>query len=160
MVGKMKKRIFVIAILSLFAFRSGAEYILSYNAIDGSLTINATGDLSGYSIDNSGNNFIAAGHTPPTPLIELDSTGNSLSAIAFTTSVASSGNYNIGSVLPSNLTETQFNSAISGVYGIAAFGSINTEFEMEYVPEPSSMALLGIGALLLIHRTGRSGSNC
>lgn len=154
----------------------GPQYTLTYNAADGSLTIDTLGNpLFTYSVKSTGafggdDGFIEANHD-----LLPDAPGGASSAVGTSTDDELSQSdfdgwqglppYNLGDVLPVGLDESEFNavldSSIQNTFYVDQLGTLNNpqtfkSFEIIYnVPEPSSIVLLGIGTALLAQRRRR-----
>ena len=152
------------------------QYTLTYNAADGSLTVDTFGGpLFTYSVKSSGvfggdDGFIEANHIllPNAPgglsSPANTSTDDELSQSDFDGWQGLSP-FSLGNVLPAGLDSSQFNSAldasVQNTFYVDQLGTINNpqvfnSFEIIYnVPEPSSIVLLGIGTALLAQRRRR-----
>lgn len=148
-------------------------YTLTYDAADGSLTIDTFGDpLYNYIIDGTGvfaNNdgFLESNHRliPDAPGPEnnsFTSSDDELSQSDFN-GWFGLGPQDLGNVLPAGLTEGEFNALIDPAETkyVRALGTLGNpdffyNFEIVYnVPEPGSIVLLGLGAALLAQRRRR-----
>ena len=151
---------------------------LIYNANDGSLTIDTNGEnLGGYVIELDQDVFVGPFVTtdPPANPINLTVNANQVSLFQFTNSRVGfswylsetntpggpevNGVFNIGPVVQPGLTEAQFFDAFTSNNGARYIGTLGggvfDDFELQYVaatPEPTSLALLGLGGLLVARR--------
>ncbi|MGB0768031.1 MAG: PEP-CTERM sorting domain-containing protein [Phycisphaeraceae bacterium] len=145
-----------------------ATYELRYNPEDGSLSI-ATfdGPLYTYSIKTTGDPSLDDGFVEENHILLPDAPGgledprnnsedDELSQSDFD-AWNGLGAFSLGQVLPSGLTESEFNAIVdmdsaSTFYvdelGAGAF----KEFDIVFVPEPTSLVLLGIGVAMLAQR--------
>ena len=159
------------------------QYLLTYNAADGSLTIDTFGNpLYNYVIDGTGelgtdDGFIEANHilipdAPGPELSSFTSTDDELSQSDFN-GWFGLGPQNLGDVLPAGLSESQFRQLINplllpttafpveGTFYVRELGTLGDPdffypFDIVYnVPEPSSIVIFGIGAAMLAQRRRR-----
>lgn len=151
-----------------------SNYTLTYDAADGSLTIDPLGQpLYTYSIKTLGSlggddGFIEANHIPlpDDPGVfgtaVSTSTDDELSQSDFDQWTGLSP-FNLGNVLPAGLTEAQFNSILDtspqNTFYIDSLGSGQNQqnsymsaFNVVFVPEPSSLVIIGLGAAMLAQR--------
>lgn len=156
------------------------NYDLVYNKDDGSLTIVATGIISGYTL---------VSNQSPGPFLEDESSNSRTNHIAifaleevvpgiiFPTGLISStptilydiisvdkllngdyfpaGTYNIGNLLPVGLTEAEFVGVFDeqAVYYTTAISQQDEiDFDLIYVPEPNSLAMLLAAGLMFGQR--------
>ena len=165
--------VLMLACLCMAAGAHAQPYTLTYNAADGSLSIDTLGNpLFTYSVKSTGvlggdDGFIETNHTllPDAPggsnTPANTSTDDELSQ-SDSDGWLSQPPFSLGNVLPSGLDETQFlnelDTSIQNTFYVDEFGSLNDPqtfkaFEIVYnVPEPSSILLLGVGAVLLAQR--------
>lgn len=165
-----------LATTALFAGHAHAAaptYKLTYNAIDGSITLDTYGEtLYNYIIITTGSlleddGFIEANHIliPDAPGPQLQSATSSddeLSQSDFN-GWFGLGPQNLGNVLPAGLSETTFYALIDPLQtkyvrqlGTNGFPDFFYNFEIVYnVPEPGSIALFGAGLALLMKRPRR-----
>ena len=156
----MKKFAALALIAGLSATGAQAQYQLQYDATDGSLTIISDGVLINYVIETTGGEFLedaafeATSHNRFLFGTGASTPGNLSESNPF--APAAAGSYNLGLVLPAGLTEQEYVSIIavnanSPKY-VTGFGQPKTDFALTYVPEPTSLALLGLGGLLVARR--------
>lgn len=141
----MMKKVFICSMfLGLFAVTAQAQDTLVYDAADGSITLNTDIPMSVYEILAGDDDIFDLGaHTPPAGFVDL-SDPSFLGALADVP--VAPGSYNIGNVLEAGLTSQEFEDAILlGAYD-------GGDFTLEYVPEPSSLALLAMGGLIALRR--------
>ncbi|MBX2850317.1 MAG: PEP-CTERM sorting domain-containing protein [Phycisphaeraceae bacterium] len=167
-----------VALATLFCAASARanlapQYTLTYNAADGSLTLDPLGDsLYTYVIVSTGalggnDGFLEANHLliPASAAGTFTTSDDEISQTDFN-GWFGLGPQNLGNVLPAGLSQQQF---------IASIDNENTEYvrqpgqgldppnpDFKYrldfvynVPEPSSILLLGIGTALLAQRRRR-----
>ncbi|MFN3168793.1 MAG: PEP-CTERM sorting domain-containing protein [Phycisphaeraceae bacterium] len=156
----MKKLTALALVAGLAATGAQAQYQLQYDAADGSLTIISDGVLINYVIESNGDAFLEDSDFAATNHQRiLFGTGASTPGTLSESNPfapAPAGTYNLGTVLPAGLDEGQFIASIavnqnSPKY-VTGFGQPKTDFALTYVPEPTSLALLGLGGLLVARR--------
>ena len=156
----MKKFTAIALIAGLSATGAQAQYQLQYDANDGSLTIISDGNLINYVLESVGDAFLEDTDFAATNHVRLlAGTGASTpGALSESNPFAplAAGSYSIGNVLPAGLTALQYNESLavnqnSPKY-VTGFGQPKTDFQLTYVPEPSSLALLGLGGLFVARR--------
>lgn len=148
-------------------------YELTYNAADGSLEINTFGnDLFVYNIKTTGDpliddGFLEENHTPVPGNVGFG--GN---ALLFFTSVDDEISDNnrdgwsalpatsLGNVLPAGLTKPELDALLESATYVNAFGvdgqpEVFYDFNVVYVPEPTSFVLIGLGMLIILQRRRR-----
>ena len=164
------------AILFCATGAQAQPYTLSYNAADGSLTIDTLGNpLFTYSVKSSGafggdDGFIEANH-----VLLPDAPGGASGPLNTSTDDELSQSdfdgwqglapFSLGNVLPTGLDQTEFDAAldasIQNTFYVDQLGTLNNpqtfkSFDIIYnVPEPSSIVLLGLGTALLVQRRRR-----
>lgn len=156
----MKKFTALALVAGLTSTGASAQYLLQYDATDGSLSIISDGTIINYVIETTADNFLedadfaATSHQKFLFGTSASTPGNLSESNPF--APAAAGTYNLGLVLPAGLTEQQYTEAIavnsnSPKY-VTAFGQPKTDFALSYVPEPTSLALLGLGGLMVARR--------
>ena len=143
-----------------------SSYSLTYNAADGSLTLDTFGGpLFEYVILSTGtggvdDGFIEANHVLiPFPTVDIlnqsTSLDDELSQSTFD-GWSGLGPQNLGNVLAPGLSESAFNAKIDAAnsqYVTALGNQTFFLFDINYeVPEPGSIVILGIGTALLAQR--------
>lgn len=150
----MKKFLTILALTAgLFVADASAQdnYILSYDRDTGSLTIKAFGDISAYGIGGNGDVFDETQFMPFLPSSIIQSDADILGEASL--SALGAGEYALGDgLLQTGLDLTGFKNVITAATYIPGFGSTSQNFDLEVVPEPSSLALLGLGGLLIARR--------
>lgn len=145
------------------------NYDLVYDYTDGSLTVVTTGGMYYYNLESSQSPFLSANHQLFASIQEIAPglfvrTGYFISDPdhlydAMNVDTARSGYtippgvYNIGNVLPANLTEQEFNNLFdrSAVY-VPRIDDRGEVFDFVYVPEPTALAVMSIGGLMAFRR--------
>lgn len=145
---------------------------LVYNPDTGSLTIVVkTGRIAMYVMESSRDSFLAENHVSTISLEEVApgfffKTGlqtsqphqlHEASSLDILLGPAEDrygpGSYNIGRVLQPNLTESEFLGVFDLYYQYNVGPGIPAKnFNLVYAPEPTSLALLGFGGLLVTRR--------
>ncbi len=169
----MKKLTALAFVAGLSATSTQAAYDLGYDATTGIVTITVDGNLTNYVLEqNAGaTNFITANHNRAIMGVYFGGTlvvpqGNPTLTPTFIgetnqfQNLATAGfpgglphTFNIGAILPAGLTEGEFQAAVgkNAIY-VADLGTPVTNFDLVYVPEPTSLALLGLGGLMVARR--------
>ena len=154
--------------LSVVAFAAAdaeAQYQLIFDPATGSLTIDPGGDplITYVILGDTGalpGGFVQANHT------QIPGNGDTLNLISEDDELSDSnigiwnglGPTSIGDVLPIGLSQADFNAFITEATYVAEFGggfgdpSEKFNFDIVYVPEPTSFVLLAIGGMMLARR--------
>lgn len=151
----MKKLLFTLALtagLSVADASAQDTYILSYDRETGSLTIKASGNISAYAIGGNGDVFNNSQFTPFIPGSVVQSDADTVGEVLFGVGVGA-GEYALGDgLLQTGLDLTGFENVISAATYTPGIGNLSQNFDLEVIPEPSSLALLGLGGLLITRR--------
>lgn len=157
--------------LSAFGTQAQDAYDLVYDYTDGSLTMITTGDITAYQLETTqlsgpitpGNHqlFVSLEEIAPgfifqtgisfvTPYVVSEAMNPNSRDAGLT---IAPGSYNIGNLLPANLSEQTFYNLFDKKREYATDGSGDrTDFDLVYVPEPASFVLLSAGAVMVIRR--------
>lgn len=167
----MKKFTALALVAGLSATGAQAQYDLTYNPADGSLSITTDGPIINYTLESTDDIFLEDNDlgTPPvnfTPFVSFFYLNGAPVAPNGTNSATSrvlgesnnsyngpNGEFGLGNVLPAGLTQAEFEAvADKEATYVTALGTEKTNFNLVYVPEPTSLALLGLGGLLVARR--------
>lgn len=139
-----------------FSILSNHAAQLIYNPDDGVVTLDATnapnGRITNFVIKSDGGLLLTDDTTFPTASFF---TTNLNIEISWTdgTAVGFEGQHILGKILAAGLTESEFLAAITTATYTGPLGTGgNQPFELVYLPEPASVALVGMGTLLLVRR--------
>jgi len=156
----------LIAGLSATSAAQAQNYDLIYDATTGELSMTTNGGMINYVLESSDDIFLDG---PRDSILFTDVTipnvgtfPTKTGTIATTPRVLSeseqtgdngAGTYSLGNVLPAGLTEAEYQDVadVQATY-VAALSTPVTPFNLVYVPEPTSLALLGLGGLLVARR--------
>ncbi|MGB0768783.1 MAG: PEP-CTERM sorting domain-containing protein [Phycisphaeraceae bacterium] len=121
---------------------------LIYDADTGNVTLDTDGgdNFNFFLLENAASSFTPGSYTGPTgDFNTIDST--TLSVTAF----GGFGTSNLGAVLPTGFNLSGLEAYLTAAeYGTTAFGS--GDFDLVVVPQPSALAILGLGLFLLARR--------
>lgn len=175
---KYLKMIAAVILLSYFSCPATAAYTLTYDASDGSLTIDTQGgQLGGYVLELDEDVFVGPFVTTDPPANPINLTVNAhqipifdsqptsrtgfswyLSEVLQPSQPPKSGVFNIGQVAQRGLTEQEYYQYFENTNTRWQYitGQDSDNFDLIYhVPEPTSIALLGIATLLSARRRSR-----
>jgi len=163
------KKFTALALVAGLAAAGSAQaqnYDLTYDASTGELSVTTTGGIINYVLESSDEIFIAGNHDDILfTMVTIPGVGTFPTKSGTKTSIPTvlseseqsgandAGTYSLGNVLPAGLSEAQFQDAADkqATY-VAGLGTPVTPFNLVYVPEPTSLALLGLGGLLVARR--------
>ena len=152
---------------------SGAQaqpYDLTYDASTGELSATIYGNIINYTLESTDDIFLedealtATNHqrfvsffylsgSPVAPNGTASSTPRVLGESNQSYNGPQSGTFSLGMVLPAGLTESEFQAvADKEATYVTGLGSAKQNWNLVYVPEPTSLALLGLGGLLVARR--------
>jgi hypothetical protein len=143
----------VIGVVSAFTGSSAGNVTdtgaidLVYDPTTGNVKLDTVGGpMAGFQLENGvagfvPGNFVAPFGTLPDATVSVLGDSNPFGPIT--------GVYDIGNVLPTGLDLAGLESFLTKAEYVSGFGAPVTEFDLTVVPEPSSLALLGLGGLLM-----------
>lgn len=164
----------LVAGLSAFGTQAQDAYDLVYDYTDGSLTIVTTGNIVSYALETSQQPgpiitenfvpFVSIQEVAPGFFFKTGPTDVKSTLISDFMNLNSAqdgyvitpGAYNVGEVLPPNLSESEFfNLFDRHAFYVVELGTGLQPFDMFYVPEPTSLAMLSAVGLTLVRRRRR-----
>jgi hypothetical protein len=133
---------------------SAGRATLIYDATTGDVKIDPNGNtMTGFDLwDSAGNFFIAAANMPPGgAFVTNDATEKFWSSFNPPNYLVAV--WDLGNIAPAGLTEAQFKAALNNAPGDTVWykaGGGAFDYNISYVPEPSSLAMAAAGALALL----------
>jgi hypothetical protein len=133
---------------------SAGRATLIYDATTGDVKIDPNGNtMTGFDLwDSAGNFFVGAANMPPGgAFVTNDATEKFWSSFNPPNYLVAL--WDLGNIAPAGLTEAQFKAALNNAAGDTVWykaGGGAFDYNISYVPEPSSLAMAAAGALALL----------
>jgi hypothetical protein len=130
---------------------SAARATVIYDPATGDVKIDPNGNtMTGFDLyDSAGNFFTGNASFPPGGAFTTDDATEKFWS-CFTPANYLVATWDLGNIAPTGLTEAQFMSPLNNAAGDSIWfksGGGSFDYNMRYVPEPSSIALLAVGGL-------------
>ena len=167
------KKFTALALVAGLAAATGAQaqpYDLTYDASTGELSMTIFGNIINYTLESTDSIFLEddaltasthqrfvgffySGGVPLAPIGTGSSTSKVLGESNSSYNGPQSGTFSLGLILPAGLSEADFLAvADKEATYVVAQGTAKQNWNLVYVPEPTSLALLGLGGLLVARR--------
>ena len=138
---------------------SGNIADLRYDPVTGNFSFDASeaagAIITSFQLENGSNAFIPGNYNSlagGTFGGAFEDVSDSVIADSDLTFVGLGGLLDLGNVAPTGLDQAQLEALLTNAVYVGSLGSGNQTFDLVVIPEPSSLALLGLGGLFLARR--------